>query len=82
VSLKGIQRIETFPAPYKVMRELVLNAVAHRNYRNPNPVQIKVFSDEIYIFSIGGFPIDWDIDKLLGLHESKSLNPKHRTDIF
>lgn len=46
-------RSEEFEYPLPVIRELVLNAVVHRDYTSPIDVQIKVFDDGVTIFNPG-----------------------------
>ena len=51
----GIQRKERFGYPLPALREVLLNAVVHRSYTDPNDIQIKIFDDKITIFSPGTF---------------------------
>jgi ATP-dependent DNA helicase RecG len=48
-----IHRRETPLIPRKVIREAIVNAVMHRNYRERNPVQIIRFSDRLEIRNPG-----------------------------
>ena len=48
-----IQRTEIFEYPILAIRELVLNAIVHRDYTSPTDVQIKIFDNEITIFNPG-----------------------------
>ena len=48
-----IQRKEIFEYPLPALRELVLNAVVHRDYTSPIDIQIKIFDDAITIFNPG-----------------------------
>ncbi len=38
-----LQRTEIFEYPKKALRELVLNAIIHRDYTSPIDIQIKIF---------------------------------------
>lgn len=49
----GIHRRETPLIPRKVIREAIVNAVMHRNYRERSPVQIIRFSDRLEIRNPG-----------------------------
>ncbi|MCC6637325.1 MAG: transcriptional regulator, partial [Ignavibacteriaceae bacterium] len=40
--------------PYRALRELVLNAIMHRNYESNSPVYINEFDDRIEISNPGG----------------------------
>ncbi len=75
VSYEGIFRRETPPAPAEALREAVLNAVAHRDYANPAPIQIRVYDDRISLWNPGTLPTDWTLDRLLGPHASTPHNP-------
>ena len=51
----SIQRKERFAYPLPAIREALLNAVIHRNYTDGSDIQIKIFDDQISIFSPGTF---------------------------
>jgi len=59
-------------ATRNAIRELVLNAIAHKNYALMVPMQIKVFSDHIVISNDCVFPKGWTVENLLAPHRSKS----------
>ena len=75
IRYEGIQRIERFPVPRSALREAVLNAVAHRDYAIPAPIQIRVFDDRISIWNPAVLPEGWSLEKLIGEHASKPFNP-------
>ena len=75
ISYDGIYRRETPLAPGEALREAVLNAVAHRDYGNPAPIQIRVYDDRIALWNPGALPPDWTLDKLMGTHASAPHNP-------
>ena len=47
------QRTEIFEYPIPAIRELVLNALIHRDYTSPSDVQIKIFDNKISFFNPG-----------------------------
>ena len=49
----------------EVIREAILNAVAHRSYQIQSDIVIKQYPDEITISNAGGFPIGVDINNIL-----------------
>ena len=58
-------------------REILLNAVVHKDYSSCNPIQISVYEDKIYIWNDGEMPPNLDsTDKLFMKHSSKPYNPK------
>jgi len=50
---KTTQRTEIFEYPLPTLRELVLNALIHRDYLSPIDVQIKIFDNYITFFNPG-----------------------------
>ena len=58
-------------------REILLNAIVHKNYSSWNPIQISVYEDKIYIWNDGEMPSELDsTDKLFMKHSSKLYNFK------
>jgi ATP-dependent DNA helicase RecG len=47
------ERNEIFEYPLPALRELVINAIVHRDYTSPTDIQIKIFDKEITIFNPG-----------------------------
>ena len=47
------QRNEIFEYPIPALRELILNAIVHRDYTSPVDIQIKIFDNSITIFNPG-----------------------------
>ena len=78
ISYEGIQRIETYMIPEDAMREIILNAIAHKNYPSGNPIQIKVYDDHITVMNEGFWPFDYIRveDVYSEDHESYPNNPK------
>ncbi len=50
------QRQEHFEYPLTVMREAIVNAIAHRDYFGKDAVQVYIFDNRIEITSPGGLP--------------------------
>lgn len=71
----GEQRVEKFPFPREALRELILNALVHKDYSSNIPIQISVSDDKIYIANVGTLPDTWTLDKLIGKHPSRPYNP-------
>ncbi len=69
------QRIESFPMPEPALREALLNAIVHRDYAVPAPIQIRVYEDRLSIWNPGELPEGWSEAKLLGPHSSHPFNP-------
>src|SRR5690554_824813 len=47
------QRNEIFEYPPLALRELILNAIVHRDYLSPTDIQIKIFDKSISVFNPG-----------------------------
>lgn len=75
ISYEGIQRIETFPVPRAALREVILNALIHKNYAGNAPVQIRVYTDKLKIWNSALLLQGWTMEKLLGEHSSQPFNP-------
>ena len=77
ITYDGIQRKEIFMFPRDAFREILLNAVVHKDYASCNPIQISVYEDQIYIWNNGDMPRDLRTsEKLFAKHSSKPFNPK------
>jgi len=61
---KTTQRTEIFEYPLPVIRELVLNAIIHRDYQSPTDIQIRIFDNQITIFNPGRLYGNLTIDDL------------------
>lgn len=64
IKIKSIVRDEKFEIPLIAVREILINAVVHRNYFIPGPVKIAIYNDRIEIFSPGAFPGPIDVRTL------------------
>ena len=77
IAYEEIQRVEQFMFHKDAFREILLNAIVHKDYSSCNPIQISVYEDKIYIWNDGEMPPNLDsTDKLFMKHSSKPYNPK------
>jgi predicted transcriptional regulator containing an HTH domain and an uncharacterized domain shared with the mammalian protein schlafen len=82
IDYKGIQRVEQYMFHRDAFREILLNAIVHKDYRGCNPIQISVYEDKMYIWNDGVMPTNLtSTEKLFQKHSSKPYNPK-LADIF
>ena len=51
--IKGIYRQDVYELPINSVRELIANAVAHRNYLEPGNIQVAIFDDRLEVTSPG-----------------------------
>ena len=76
VSYDGIYRVETYPVPRDAMREAVTNAVVHRDYANPSPIQIRVSAMQIEIWNAAQLTADWEAELRAETLGSQLHNPR------
>ena len=53
VEIDGIVHKEKYELPHKAIRELIINAVIHRNYQISSSIQVAVYDDRVEISSPG-----------------------------
>ena len=75
-SLEGIQRQEIWEYPLEALREALLNALCHRDYTMSADIQIRVYDDQLSMWSPGELPQDLRTEQLyLPRHPSVLRNP-------
>jgi ATP-dependent DNA helicase RecG len=73
--VKGLQRHEETEYPWASVREALVNAVAHRDYRlTGRSIEIRMYTDRMEITSPGGLPAHITLDNLVEEHYSR--NPR------
>lgn len=82
VSYQDIVREERFPVPREALREAVLNALVHRDYMVPAPIQIRLYDDRLVLWNPATLPEDWTQETLLGPHASQPPNPDIANTFF
>lgn len=71
-----------FEVPRSVVAEAVVNAVAHRDYRNPGFVQVIVFADRIEVWNPGELPAGLTPEMLREPHGPLPRNPLIAEPLF
>ncbi len=74
IEFEGIHRIEKGEYPVPAIREMLLNALVHRNYMGA-PIQIRIYNDKISIWNEGSLPEGLTLDSLKRSHSSRPRNP-------
>lgn len=69
----GMQRIETFELPEAALREILYNAIAHRDYTGA-PTQMHIYDDHIELWNDGTLPDGYTPEHLMHKHSSKPRN--------
>ncbi len=75
ISYDDIYRRETFFFPRAAFRELLLNAVVHKDYLSTTPVQIRIYKDKLRLWNDGSLPKEVPVESLFKEHISKPRNP-------
>ena len=73
VRFEGMQRYETLEIPKEALREILYNAIAHKDYTGPD-IQMHVYNDIIEIWNEGTLPEGYDESVLYSKHSSKPRN--------
>ena len=73
-----LKRIENWQYPIPVLREILLNAIIHRNYQSPNDITIKIFDNAIEFVSPGKLMGNLRVEDLMtdyytAIHRNKLL---------
>jgi ATP-dependent DNA helicase RecG len=74
IEFEGMHRIEKGEYPVAAIREMLLNALVHRNYMGA-PIQIRVYDDKISIWNEGILPDGLTLEALKRSHSSRPRNP-------
>jgi ATP-dependent DNA helicase RecG len=74
VDFEGLQRIERGEYPVAALREMLLNALIHRDYMG-SMVQIRMHDDRFSIWNEGFLPQGLTLEALKRQHPSRPRNP-------
>ena len=78
--IKGLYRKDIYDYPPEAVRELLANAVMHRNYMDSSCIQISIFDDRIEFQNPGGIFGDLSLEKVLAGYSS--IRNTQIADIF
>lgn len=73
IHYEGLQRIEQLEIPEKALRELIYNAIAHKDYAGP-AIQMRVYDRSIELWNYGALPVELTPADLLMKHSSYPRN--------
>ena len=80
-TVNGLEREEVLEYPRRAVREALINAVAHRDYRIAGRrIEIRMYADRLEIISPGGLPGYMTLDNLVEEHFSR--NPRLVNGLF
>ncbi|MCJ7551915.1 MAG: putative DNA binding domain-containing protein, partial [Anaerolineae bacterium] len=79
--VRGLKREEQWIYPPMAIREALVNAVAHRDYRlSGRAIEVKMYADRLEISSPGGLPGYITLDNIVDEHFSR--NPRIVTGLY
>ncbi|MEX1020358.1 MAG: ATP-binding protein [Litorilinea sp.] len=79
--VRGLQRQEETEYPQSAVREALVNAVAHRDYRlTGRSIEIRMYTDRLELTSPGGLPAHITLDNIVEEHYSR--NPRLVNGLF
>lgn len=81
VRFEGMQRYEKLEIPKEAMREILYNAIAHKDYTGPD-IQMHVYDDHIEVWNEGELPEGYTEETLMGRHSSKPRNRNIANTMF
>lgn len=74
IHYEGMQRVATLEIPEKALREMLYNAIVHKDYRG-SAIMMWVYNDHIELWNEGVLPENMDVSILLKKHKSRQRNP-------
>lgn len=73
ITFKGMDRIEKLEVPEEALREILYNAIAHKDYTGA-PIQMRVWDDYCEVWNEGELPTGYTPETLLEQHSSRPRN--------
>jgi predicted HTH transcriptional regulator len=71
-----IRRKERFEIPIPLLREIVVNALIHRDYtNNRSDIKVAIYDDRVEVISPGSLPFGLTVDEIVLGGRSESRNP-------
>lgn len=80
IRYEGIQRVEELEYPEAALREAILNAIVHKDYKG-STIQLSVYDDKLILWNPGKLPDELNIEMLKGKHPSHPRN-KNIAEVF
>lgn len=81
ISFVGMNRVETLEIPIEALREILYNAITHKDYTGAD-IQMHVYNDHVEIWNQGDLPEGYDEKVLYGKHSSMPRNSNIADTMF
>ena len=81
IRFEGYKRLEELEYPVEALREMLLNALAHRQYQGAH-IQLRVYDEHLQIWNEGALPAEVPVESLQGAHMSRPRNPLIASVLF
>ena len=72
--IEDTRRKELWDYPLEALREGIINAIIHRDYRRPEEIQIKIYDEHMSVWNPGTLPFDLSVEDLYHEHPSHPRN--------
>jgi predicted HTH transcriptional regulator len=79
---RGAEAVVAYEIPPPVVSELVINAIAHRDYAAASSVQVILFADRLEVWNPGELPPSLTPEQLRRQHPSVPRNPRIAEILF
>ncbi len=70
----SVEATHHYELPEAAVREVIINAVAHRDYASSGAVQVRLFADRLDVSNPGALPHELTPEALKGVHDSYPRN--------
>jgi ATP-dependent DNA helicase RecG len=74
IDFEGLQRVERGEYPVAAVREILLNALVHRDYMS-SFIQVRIYDDKFWVWNGGKLPEGISLESLKRVHSSHPRNP-------
>ena len=81
IHYEGLQRIEPLEIPEDALREIIFNAIIHKEYPGYS-TQMRVYDDRIWLWNSGGLPDGITFEQFMGVHSSCPRNRLIARDFY
>ena len=73
--LEGFRRVDVPEIPQPALREAIINAFCHRDYRDSDEVRVAIFPNRVEVRNPGSLPEGFTVDDLRSKQISRRRNP-------